>query len=95
MWIINRYPFETAFYTIYQQSSQSFLKQFDQDIKKNFHSGIIFYGDWCDMGFFPILVVIGNIRKRRINKRIIEEWEKDQLEDQAFEYVLENNEEIE
>ncbi|MDD3501346.1 MAG: hypothetical protein PHE19_02875 [Candidatus Cloacimonetes bacterium] len=95
LWDYKQIPFETAFYTIYQQSSQSFLKQFDQDIKKNFHSGIIFMVISAIWASLPILVVIGNIRKRRINKRIIEEWEKDQLEDQAFEYVLENNEEIE
>ncbi len=85
LWDFRRFDFETAFINAFNMSVYAFVKNFDEVIQRNFLKGIIFMVISVIWFAVPVLVIIGAIRKKRMNRKIINEWENEVLED--FEYI--------
>ncbi|HPY96619.1 MAG TPA: hypothetical protein PL063_05360 [Candidatus Cloacimonadota bacterium] len=81
LWDYSHVPFDSAFIKAFHKTTANYLTQYDQEVKKNFLNGIIFLVITLIWASLPILVIIGSLRKRRINQRILEDWEKDKLTD--------------
>ncbi len=89
-WDLRRMPFDMAFIRAFNTSTDTFLNNFDHNIRKNFLNGIIFMIITLIWSALPVLVIIGALRKKRISRTIIKDWEKEQLEE--FEYIPEGSE---
>ncbi|HOD54908.1 MAG TPA: hypothetical protein PKJ08_10300 [Candidatus Cloacimonadota bacterium] len=90
LWDYKRMPFDKAFLSAFNSSTESFLNNFDHDIRKNFLNGILFLVITLIWSALPVLVIIGALRKKRISRDIIKDWEKEQLEE--YEYIPEGSE---
>lgn len=85
LWDYNNLKFDDAYFKAFNSSWYIYINEFDSDIQKNFLNGIIFLVISLIWSTLPVLIIIGALRKKRINKKLMKDWEKDQL----FEYIPE------
>jgi hypothetical protein len=87
LWDKRNMKFNDAWFTNFNTSWYVYINNFDSQIQKNFLNGIIFTLISLIWMAIPFLIIIGAIRKKLINKRIMKEWEKTQIEEEPYIYI--------